>query len=180
MNIAIPYGGFGVLSGAMFAFAEGNTFVATFGTTLGGLLLALGLVYVPWTGIQGAYIQTAVSMASANGVTEAQAMQSGTEALYTALGVTFMVSMIPVLLLFISALRTAIPVAAAALFIVLSFILQGASYLKGQEIVSITKAPGAFNIMVAVLLWYSAVAVMLEEEGVKFLPVFSLPRNDDE
>lgn len=43
----------------MWAFAEGNTFLATAAGSLAGIVGGISLVFIPWTGIQGAYIEAA-------------------------------------------------------------------------------------------------------------------------
>ena len=43
----------------MFAFAEGNTFLATAAGSLAGVVGGISLVFVPWTGIQLAYVEAA-------------------------------------------------------------------------------------------------------------------------
>lgn len=59
LNVGLPLGGIGVMTAAMFSFAEGNTFLATAAGTLGGLVGGLSLLFLPWTGIQAAYLEEA-------------------------------------------------------------------------------------------------------------------------
>lgn len=174
MNMGLPYGGIAVVTAGMFAFAEGNTFIATAGMTLGGLLGSISLPFVPWTGIQSAYIGAAIE--AANGNMEV-GLQTGALALYKATGIVFFAAMIPVFIIFLAALRTAVPLAGGALLIVIGIILQGSAFLQYPS-PTLVKADGAINIVIGCTLWYSAVAVMLQEEGVN-LPVFALPRHDD-
>lgn len=71
----------------MFAFAEGNTFLATAAGTLAGVIGGISLSFIPWTGIQGAYIAAAATAAPT--ATETQIIQLGTLALYKVRFFTF-------------------------------------------------------------------------------------------
>lgn len=173
-NIGLPYGAIGTVTAGMWAFAEGNTFLATLGMTFGGLIGGVSLVYLPWTGIQNAYILPAIEAANGN---KEVGLAMGALALYKAVGILFLAAMIPVFLVFVASLRTAVPVASGAFIIVIGLILQGVGYLH-YPMENLTKAGGALFIVVGVILWYAAVAVLMQEEGVN-LPVFALPRNDD-
>lgn len=51
----------------------------------------------------------------------------------------------------------------------IALIIQGTAYLN--PMVSLTKTAGALFIIVGVLLFYSATAVLLQEEGVKIVSV---------
>lgn len=84
------------------------------------------------------------------------------------LGVFFFAAMVPILLLFLASMRTSIPVSSAAFFIVIALILEGAQLLEYPRL-PLQKASGAFCILVGILLWYSALAVMLAEEGLKIV-----------
>ncbi|UZJ55398.1 hypothetical protein CBS101457_004718 [Exobasidium rhododendri] len=163
LNVGLPLGGIAVMTASMFSFALGNTFLATSAGTLGGLVGGISLVFLPWTGIQAAYIESATS------ATE------GALALNKALGIIFLCAMIPIFLVFLASFKTAIPTSFSALLIVLALILQGSAYLN-YPMVSVSKAAGALAIVVGILLMYSALAVLLQEEGIKFLPVGPLPR----
>lgn len=55
LNIGLPLCGPGLMAGAMFSFAEGNTFLATFAGSLSGILAGYSLTFLPWAGIEGAY-----------------------------------------------------------------------------------------------------------------------------
>jgi hypothetical protein len=166
LNIALPLGGFGVMTASMFAFAEGNTFLATAAGSLAGLVGGLSMLFLPWTGIQGAYLE------AANG-----SVLGGTVLTYQATGILLFGAMIPVFGLFLTSFRTAIPVASSALLIVIAAIIQGAVYLN-YPMMAAQKAAGALSIIVGISLWYSALSVLLTEEGIKILPVFPLPRVD--
>lgn len=85
--------------------------------------------------------------------------------------------MVPLFVLFLGSLRTAVPISVAILFIILAFILQGVNLLYNQNH-GIQYASGAFYIIGGIFFWYTALAVLLQEEGVKILPVFPLPRVD--
>lgn len=164
LNVGLPLGGVAVMTASMFSFAEGNTFLATAAGTLAGLLGGLSMVFIPWTGIKEAYAM------------EAEGNELMTIILlYKAVGILFFGAMIPVFLLFLASLRTAVPVAFSAFLIVIAAIIQGAVYLN-YPMVSAQKAAGALFIIVGISLWYSALAVILNEEGIRILPVFPLPR----
>lgn len=68
-----------------------------------------------------------------------------------ALGILFLMAMIPVFVIFIASFKTAVPLSLAALLIVIALILQGAAYLK-YPMIGLTKACGALFIVVGVLL----------------------------
>lgn len=148
----------------MFSFAEGSTFMATISGTLAGLLGGTGLLFLPWTGIQASYLGGAANQAL------------GLQEYYKAVAMVNFVAMIPIFIIFLASLRTSVPVANSALFIVVALILIGAGYVNGVPNEMVLKASGAFFIMTGILLWYAALSVMLAEEGVNFLPVFPLPR----
>jgi succinate-acetate transporter protein len=56
LTVALPLSGIGGITSMMFAFAEGNTFLATAAGSLAGIIGGISLSFIPWTGIQGAYI----------------------------------------------------------------------------------------------------------------------------
>lgn len=119
----------------MFAFAEGNTFLATFAGSLSGILAGYSLTFLPWTGIAATYIETAQKMN--------EPVATGLAQLQQAQGMLFLIAMIPIFILLLGSVRTSIPIAATTLFLVLAFILQGAQLLQGGQI-HIQKAAGAF------------------------------------
>lgn len=164
LNVGLPLGGFAVMTASMFSFAEGNTFLATAAGTLAGLLGGLSMVFIPWTGIKAAYAEEAGGDPLLTVIL-----------LYKAVGIIFFAAMIPVFLLFLASFRTAVPVAFSAFLIVIAAIIQGAVYLH-YPMISAQKASGALFIIVGVSLFYSALAVLLNEEGIKLLPVLPLPR----
>jgi len=59
LAMALPLCGLGGITAMMFAFAEGNTFLATSAGSLAGLVGGTSLVNLPWTGITGSYIGAA-------------------------------------------------------------------------------------------------------------------------
>lgn len=138
----------------MFAFAEGNTFAATLGTTFGGIIGSLSIAFLPWVGIQGAYIGAAPSLAV------------GAVDLYKALSMVFFVALIPVFIVFLSALKTAVPLAGGAFLICIAIILDGVYYLQfpSQEVIKTTS--GALYIIVGIILLYLATAIMNQEENI--------------
>ncbi|PWN92623.1 hypothetical protein FA10DRAFT_270268 [Acaromyces ingoldii] len=165
LAIGLPLGLIGNFVAAMFAYAEGNTYIATFASVLGGLLGGLSLAFLPWTGIQAAYIGNAASV------------QEGMLDLLKALSLFFFCAMIPVFFIFLASFKTAVPVAGGALLIVVSLILNGANYIH-YPMLELQKGCGALFIVVGIVLWYTALAVLNQEEGIK-VPVFALPRHDD-
>ncbi|CAO1625542.1 unnamed protein product [Sympodiomycopsis kandeliae] len=167
LNIGLPLCGPGLMAGSMFAFAEGSTFLATFAGSFSGILAGYSLTFLPWTGIQAAY--------TSSGPYPQPSYQNS--ALNQADGVLWLVAMVPLVILFLGSLRTAIPISIAMLFVVLAFILQGVNLLYNGSI-HIQYAAGALFIMGGVFSWYVALSVLLLEEGVKILPVFPLPRVD--
>lgn len=56
LTVALPLSGIGGITSMMFAFAEGNTFLATAAGSLAGIIGGISLSFIPWTGIQGSYI----------------------------------------------------------------------------------------------------------------------------
>ncbi|PWY97945.1 hypothetical protein BCV70DRAFT_194577 [Testicularia cyperi] len=164
--IGLPLGMVGNFTASMFAFAEGSTFLATTAGSLAGLLGGSSLLFLPWTGIQSAYL------------TGADNQLLGLEEYYKAAAMVYFISLIPIFLIFLASFRTSIPVANAALFIVVALALLGAGYIQGTPKESLLKASGAFFIIVGITLFYSALSVMLAEENFQVLPVFPLPRAD--
>jgi len=167
-NIGLPLGGIGVLVASMFSFSVGDTFVAVFAGNLGGLIGSVSLVFLPWTGIQAAYIETSIM--------EGGTQEEGVLALYKALGIVFLIAMIPVFAVWAASFKTAFPVSGGALLIVIALILQGVNLLEYPHM-ALQKASGALFIVVGVVLWYSALSTMLQEEGIN-VPYFPLPRQD--
>lgn len=136
LNVGLPLGGIAVMTASMFSFAEGNTFLATAAGTLAGLLGGLSMIFIPWTGIKAAYAEEA-------GGNELMTIVL----LYKATGILFFGAMIPVFLLFLASLRTAVPVAFSAFLIVIAAIVQGAVYLN-YPMINAQKAAGALFIIV--------------------------------
>lgn len=169
MTLGLPLGMFGNFAASMFAFAEGNTFLATTAGTLAGLLGGSAFLFLPWTGIQSTYI--------VGGATRANPF-AGLEEYYTAAAMVYFISLIPIFLIFLASMRTSAPVAFAALTIVIALGCLGGGYIHGAANAVILKASGAFFIATGVSLFYAALSVMLAEEGLKVLPVFPLPRVD--
>ncbi|PWN47435.1 hypothetical protein IE53DRAFT_250873 [Violaceomyces palustris] len=163
--IALPLGGLGVLTSAMFAFAEGSTFLATIAGTFAGLFGAVSLAFLPWTGIQAAYVGSVPNP------------QLGVLAFYKGLSIAFFVAMVPVFLTFLASFKTSFPIANGALLIVLGLILAGIAF-KDFPKAAIQKTSGAIFVIVGIVLFYHATAVMLKEEGIHALPAFILPRTD--
>lgn len=132
----------------------GNTFAATLGTTFGGIIGSLSLAFLPWAGIQAAYIGSAPSLLA------------GVVDLYKALSLVFFVAFIPVFIVFLSALKTAIPLAGGAFLVCIAVILDGVYYLQypSQEVIKTTS--GALYIIVGIVLFYVATAVMNQEENI--------------
>lgn len=173
MNVALPLG-IAILTAGMFAFADGNTYLATLAMTLGGLIGSVGLVFLPWTGIQEAYIEAGIKAAGGN---QQQGLLLGVVSLQHALGIAFFAAMIPVFLIFLASFKTSLPIANGAFLITVALILIGAQGLKYPQ-PTLLKAAGGINCVIGGILFYSAMAVLMQEEGVN-VPVFALPRNDD-
>ena len=104
-------------------------------------------------------------------------MIEGVLALYKALGLLFFVAMIPVFLVFLASFKTAIPIAGGAMMITIALILNGVNYIE-YPMVNLQKGCGALFLIVGIFLWYMAMAVMNQEEGIP-VPIFALPRHDD-
>lgn len=164
LNIGLPLGGFGLITACMFAFTEGNTFLATAAGIFGGILGGLSMLFLPWSGIQMAYIS------EANGE-----ISSGVILLYKAVGIVFFVAIIPLFLILIGSFRTAAPIAAALFTIIIALIVQGSVYLN-YPMQNAQIATGALFLVVGICMWYLALAVMLNEEGISLLPVLPFPR----
>lgn len=156
----------GNFAACMFSYAEGSTYLATISGTLAGLIGGTSFLFLPWTGIQSAYV-----LGAANKL-------EGVEEFYKASAMVFFISLIPIFLIFLASFRTSGPVAGAALMIVIALGCLGGTYIHGAPNETIAKASGAFFIATAVSLFYAALSVMLAEEGCKILPVFPLPRLD--
>lgn len=164
LNIGLPLGGLGLITACMFAFVEGNTFLATAAGTFGGILGGLSLLFLPWADVQMPYIL------EANGE-----LAEGVVLLYKAVGIIFFVAVIPIFLILVGSFRTAAPIAAALLTIVVALLIQGSVYLNYPNQQAQT-ATGSLFILIGICMWYLALAVMLNEEGIRLLPVFPFPR----
>lgn len=151
----------------MFSFAEGSTFLATFAGSMSGILSGYSLTFLPWTGIASTYEQTAQMMN--------EPVSAGLAQLQQAEGMLFLIAMIPIFILLVGSVRTSIPISVTTLFIVLAFILQGANLLRGGE-KSIQYASGAFFFISGIIAWYISLSTLLQEEKIRILPVFPLPR----
>lgn len=141
------------MTSCIFAFLEGNSFLSTTAGTLAGLLGGLSLVFLPWTGIQVAY----VTAARGN-------LQLGALELYNALSVLFFVSFTPIFIIFLASFKTAAPVSSSALLISLALIMIAVSY-KDYPREALLKAGGAFYIIVGV----SLVSSCAKKRGEAFL-----------
>lgn len=164
MTLGLPLGMIGNFAACMYAFAEGSTFLATISGSLAGLIGGTSFLFLPWTGIQSTYVLGASNQLI------------GVSDFYKAAAMVYFISLIPIFLIFVASLRTSIPVATAALFIVIALGCVGGGYIDGVPHEAILKTSGAFFIMVGILLFYAATSVMCAEEGLKILPVFPLPR----
>lgn len=102
-------------------------------------------------------------------------ISAGLDQLQQAEGMLFMIAMIPIFILFVGSVRTSIPISVTTLFLVLAFILQGANLLRGGE-KSIQYASGAFFFITGIISWYISLSTLLQEEKIRVLPVFPLPR----
>lgn len=95
----------------------------------------------------------------------------------SAFGVFFLCTIIPIFVLFIGSVRTAVPISAATFLMLMAFMLQGISLIYEGSL-SIQKAAAAFYFMTGIVFWYLATAILLQESKIKILPVFPLPRVD--
>lgn len=64
---------------------------------------------------------------------EGGTMEEGVLALYKALGIVFLIAMIPVFAVWAASFKTAFPVSGGALLIVIALILQGVNLLEYRE-----------------------------------------------
>ncbi|CAO1634635.1 unnamed protein product [Parajaminaea phylloscopi] len=167
MNVGLPLCGPSLMAAAMFAFAEGNTFLATFAGTWSGILAGYSLTFLPWTGIAATYIESAQM--------KKMSAEAGLAQLQQAEGMLFLIAMIPIFILLLGSVRTSVPIAATTLMLVLAFILQGANLLRGGSL-HIQYAAGAFFFISGILSWYICLSVLLLEEQINWLPAFPLPR----
>lgn len=83
----------------------------------------------------------------------------------------------PVFIIFLASVRTAIPVALSSLLLFLTLLLSG-SYYKDYPQTTIQHATGGIAFVIGILLLISALSVMLAEEGITIIPVMPLPRLD--
>lgn len=164
--MGLPLGMIGNFTACMYAFAEGSTYLATVSGTLAGLVGGASFLFLPWTGIQSTYLLGAENPAE------------GLAEFYKGAGMVFFIALIPMFLVFLASFRTSAPIALACLFIVVALGCVGGGYIHGLPNRTVLKAGGAFLIIDGVLLFYSALSVMLKEEGWGVLPVIPLPRID--
>ncbi|EPQ30541.1 uncharacterized protein PFL1_02066 [Pseudozyma flocculosa PF-1] len=163
-TVGLPLGMVGNFTASMFAFAEGSTFLATLAGTLAGLLGGLAICFLPWAGVQASYV-----------VGAAGNIQQGTLDFYTAVSMVTLVGMVPLFCILLASLRSSVPVTQSITLIIIALILEGVNNLQYPR-PALQTAGGVIFIIVGVTLEYLAVAVMLQEEGLKLLPVMPLPR----
>jgi succinate-acetate transporter protein len=166
ITMALPLCGLGGLTSMMFAFAEGNTFLATAAGSLAGIIGGISLSLLPWTGIQASYIEAYDGN-----------LEIAIPALYKALSIIFFCSVAPVGIIFFSSLRTAVPVSFSSFLFIVILTLSGVSYI-GYPRVTVQHATGGIALATGVILMISALSVLLTEEGIHILPVMPLPRVD--
>ncbi len=156
----------GNFTACLFSFAQGSTYLATVAGTLAGIIGGAACLFLPWVNIQASYLLGAPTPTE------------GLAEFYKAVAIFFFIALIPIFLISLASLRTSVPVAGAALLIVVALGCLSGGFVDGYPNLTILKASGSFFIIVSAALFYSATSVMLAEEGLKVLPVFPLPRLD--
>lgn len=150
VGLAIFYGGIVQLLAGMWEFRSGNTFGGTAFSSYGGFWLALGVVFIPGTGILDA-------LTKANAVAPA-------------LGVFLLGWTIFTALMLISSLRINLALIALFAFLFLTFLFLTIANLGGGTL--FTQIGGWLGILTALIAWYTALAgVLSSTKGAFTLPV---------
>ncbi|MGB8348117.1 MAG: acetate uptake transporter [Ktedonobacteraceae bacterium] len=152
VGLALFYGGLGQLLAGMWEFKSGNTFGATAFTSYGAFWMALGVVFVPGSGILAGIPAASV---------------------HPALGVFLLGWTIFTGLMFFGTLRANVALVGVFGFLFLTFLLLAIGELGPST--SAHQIGGYLGVITAILAWYTALAGVLSSSKSAFkLPVIPL------
>ncbi|HCI78331.1 MAG TPA: hypothetical protein DHW02_01420 [Ktedonobacter sp.] len=154
VGLALFYGGLAQLLAGMWEFKSGNTFGATAFSSYGGFWLALGIIFVPGSGILAAFGETKGASVG------------------NALGLFLLGWTIFTFILLLGTLKSngALIAVFAVLFLTFVFLTLGNFGVSGM-----VQIGGWLGILTAILAWYTALAGILSSGRSVFqLPVFPM------
>ncbi len=138
VGLALFYGGVVQILAGMWEFRAGNTFSATAFSSYGGFWLALGVIYIPGTGILTAFGQNMTSLHASVGL--------------FLLGWTIFTG-----LMFFGTLRNTLALMGVFLFLFLTFLSLTIAQLGGPSALNtFTVIGGWLGIITALFAWYTA------------------------
>jgi succinate-acetate transporter protein len=152
-GMALSFGGLAQILAGMWAFAVGNTFLATVFTSYGGFWLSFAAILIPGTGIMAAY-------------------QGNTDHLGPALGVYLMSWVMMSIVFFVGSLKHSVVLAAVFFFLFMDFLLFSVSELHHS--LNLHRGAGGMGIASALCAYYmGAASLFAADNGIK-LPIFPL------
>ncbi|MDQ6661897.1 MAG: acetate uptake transporter [Chloroflexota bacterium] len=158
VGLALFYGGIAQLLAGMWEFKAGNTFGATAFTSYGAFWLALGIIFVPGSGILGGIL----------GPTG-----TNTAALSQALGLFLLAWTIFTGIMFIGTLRSNGALIAVFALLFVTFLLLTIGELGPST--TAHQIGGYIGILTAIAAWYTALAgILASSKSVMQLPVFPM------
>ena len=148
-GLALFYGGLAQLLAGMWEFRAGNTFGGTAFSSYGGFWMALGIIFIPATGVGNAIASV----------------------LHPALGVFLLGWTIFTALMLIGSLRSNLALIALFAFLTLTFLALTIAELGGGT--GFTVIGGWLGIITALIAWYTALAGVLSSSKSMFtLPIW--------
>ncbi|KAI8143217.1 GPR1/FUN34/yaaH family-domain-containing protein [Fennellomyces sp. T-0311] len=156
VGLAVFYGGIIQLLAGMWEFRTGNTFGATAFSSYGGFWLSYATIFIPGSGIEGAY-----AAAEPYILKRSLTIYLTAWAIFTAF-------------LLIASHRSSMGMVALFFFLFITFVLLAAGEYNSSS--TTTQAGGAFGVITAVIAWYNALSGLLTKDSSYFqLPVGKLP-----
>lgn len=156
VGLALFYGGVAQLLAGMWEFKAGNTFGATAFTSYGAFWLALGVIFVPGSGILAALVPA-----------------TGASTLHQSLGLFLLGWTIFTGIMFLGTFRSNIALIAVFGFLFITFLLLTIGELGPSD--GAHQWGGYFGVITAILAWYTALSGILASTKSPFqLPTFPL------
>jgi len=166
LGLAFAYGGLVQLLAGMWEFAVGNTFGATALSSYGGFWISYAVI------ISGG--------AQSYGVMSAYPATDNT--LQSALGFYFIRWFIFTFLLTIATLKSTVEMFSLFFLLMITFLLLAISHFQldnGVENTGCIKAGGVFGLITAFIMWYNALAGLLERSNSFYtVPAINFPWSD--
>ncbi|KAB5589245.1 BIR domain-containing protein [Ceratobasidium theobromae] len=152
--MAMGVGGLCQLLAGMWEFATGNTFGATAFSLYGGFWFSYGIIYLPSSGILGAYEGDSSQLSSALGIY-----------LTTWTVVTF--------LMFMGTFKSSVAIMSTFFFVLLTFMILAVGQFTGS--VGVIKAGGVLGCIASVLAFYTSAAGLYSPDASHFRWALTLP-----